>query len=127
MKTWFLTILTSAMLVISNAAMCGAGPVEQRGKNWDTAAFRINNSGNKAVIITATNTTTNAGSGNTTRILLKLNNETIADSILGQATQTLIGLVAEPGSYVVEAYCSNTIADAETCKVSVDSAPLASF
>ena len=106
-------LAVSAALFTASIAMAQSTPAGTEGKDWARKAFRISSGG--AVTLTATNSTVNAQSGNSTRILLRVNGAEIKDVTADKASFSTSYVVSGNGRYEAEAICYNARADAYTC------------
>jgi FtsP/CotA-like multicopper oxidase with cupredoxin domain len=112
--------LTLSTLALVTAVAATAAPTlpGTDGKDRAYEQFEIKNG--RTVMLTVTNVTTNASSGNTAGITLYINGKQVHQNVVDRAAYSFSYTIASDGVHEAEAACSNTNADAYSCRITLE-------
>ena len=100
-------------------------PSGMKGKDWDELYFQIESGA--AVELVASNNTTARESGNTSSVILWLDDREVAREGGGRAQSEARYVVTGNNTYKARAICYNTGADAQSCKINANKLDVKKF
>jgi hypothetical protein len=115
----FRAMTTTAALLIAALpiAPLGAQSSGGQGRDWDEAAFSLGSG--QVAVVTAANVTQNAGNGNRAGFEIYVNGvRRLPDYSIDRA-EAALAFVVGPGVHNVQVRCTNRVATARSCRVSV--------
>lgn len=111
-------LLTTSMLLAATASIAAPTQPGTDGKDRAYEQFEIRNG--RTVMVSATNVTVNAQSGNRSGITLYVNGKQVHSNSVDKAAYSFSYTLAGDGVYEVEATCSNERADAYSCRITLE-------
>jgi hypothetical protein len=118
------SVLSICSLLFIGQAI-GAVPAGRAGVDYALKTIKVKE--DSVVKVVATVTTKNTVSGNTSSVVLSVNDVEVGRDGRDMASTSYSYIIKQPGFYELKAVCSNTRADAEGCTITVQKEVIEEF